>query len=485
MPNEGDLTETARAEAERLISRYFAWKARAGRSLSDSSRARYRPVLLSLADERGSLLNVTVNDLLDFQDSRRHLSDSTRGHDRVVLRGFFRFARQEGLRSDNPAEALVAPATRRKRMPMRRWVSAPRRDALPKAYRPIFDFLREVWGRHPELSFQDVLTIRSPGGVPEVVEVRSGRKRGQLVTLSPGARRALTEMGGSIPVTKGAIERVFRDSYQRAFSPTDLKRIPPVGFGVDLHESLEGEVRELLTAGRMEDAARRAFVEVEARIARLVRSTTGRDDLYTRNLVDHAFAEGGPLAAAIPARQRESFRMLLSGALGMFRNPVAHQASVFPDDAYGLEVVLVADLALRLLDPIETRLTAATPPVALQRPKRMTEKTLRNLSPSEFERWALLAIGATPSPPEAQQLGIDGFTVDGAHPVQVKRRDNIQRDVVDGFETAIGRQGADRGFLVAFSFTRGAKEEATRSTATGRGIELVTTAELLAGLRRR
>ena len=246
MPNEGDLTETARAEAERLISRYFAWKARAGRSLSDSSRARYRPVLLSLADERGSLLNVTVNDLLDFQDSRRHLSDSTRGHDRVVLRGFFRFARQEGLRSDNPAEALVAPATRRKRMPMRRWVSAPRRDALPKAYRPIFDFLREVWGRHPELSFQDVLTIRSPGGVPEVVEVRSGRKRGQLVTLSPGARRALTEMGGSIPVTKGAIERVFRDSYQRAFSPTDLKRIPPVGFGVDLHESLEGEVRELL-----------------------------------------------------------------------------------------------------------------------------------------------------------------------------------------------------------------------------------------------
>ena len=169
----------------------------------------------------------------------------------------------------------------------------------------------------------------------------------------------------------------------------------------------------------------------------------------------------------------------------MFRNPVAHQASVFPDDAYGLEVVLVADLALRLLDPIETRLTAATPPVALQRPKRMTEKTLRNLSPSEFERWALLAIGATPSPPEAQQLGIDGFTVDGAHPVQVKRRDNIQRDVVDGFETAIGRQGADRGFLVAFSFTRGAKEEATRSTATGRGIELVTTAELLAGLRRR
>ena len=56
----------------------------------------------------------------------------------------------------------------------------------------------------------------------------------------------------------------------------------------------------------------------------------------------------------------------------------------------------------------------------------------------------------------------------------------IGRNVVDNFETAIERDGRDRGYIVAFSFTRGAHEEAARAKAQAKvEIELVTVADLL------
>jgi hypothetical protein len=52
--------------------------------------------------------------------------------------------------------------------------------------------------------------------------------------------------------------------------------------------------------------------------------------------------------------------------------------------------------------------------------------------------------------------------------------------VVDNFETAVKRDGSTIGWIVAFSFTKGAREEAARVRWRDKlDIKLVTVAELL------
>ena len=47
-------------------------------------------------------------------------------------------------------------------------------------------------------------------------------------------------------------------------------------------------------------------------------------------------------------------------------------------------------------------------------------------------------------------------------PMQVKQSDNVGREVVDKFETAIRRYGKKKSVIVAFSFSKGAYEEVAR-----------------------
>lgn len=58
-------------------------------------------------------------------------------------------------------------------------------------------------------------------------------------------------------------------------------------------------------------------------------------------------------------------------------------------------------------------------------------------------------------------MGIDGW-VELDVPTQVKQSENVGRDVVDKFETAIRRYGKKKGVIFAFSFTKGAYEEVAR-----------------------
>ena len=57
---------------------------------------------------------------------------------------------------------------------------------------------------------------------------------------------------------------------------------------------------------------------------------------------------------------------------------------------------------------------------------------------------------------------IDGTTFEGT-PIQVKQSDDVGRNVVDNFETAIRRKKKNKGIIVAFSFGRGAYEEIARA----------------------
>ena len=58
-------------------------------------------------------------------------------------------------------------------------------------------------------------------------------------------------------------------------------------------------------------------------------------------------------------------------------------------------------------------------------------------------------------------MGIDGYTFEG-DPIHVKQSDDIGRNVVDNFETALRRVKKSKGVIVAFSFGRGAYEEIAR-----------------------
>ena len=65
-------------------------------------------------------------------------------------------------------------------------------------------------------------------------------------------------------------------------------------------------------------------------------------------------------------------------------------------------------------------------------------------------------------------------------PIQVKQSEDIGRNVVDNFETAIRRAGKNKGIIVAISFGKGAYEEVARvRNQEGLDITLMTLKELI------
>jgi DNA modification methylase len=108
-----------------------------------------------------------------------------------------------------------------------------------------------------------------------------------------------------------------------------------------------------------------------------------------------------------------------------------------------------------------------------------TEADLRALKPFEFQNWVISELHGTHSPRRSGDMGIDGYSFLERLPIQVKQSDRIGRNVVDNFETAIRRDGSHKGYIIAFSFGRGAHEEVARVKAEGLEIALVTVSTLL------
>jgi hypothetical protein len=87
-------------------------------------------------------------------------------------------------------------------------------------------------------------------------------------------------------------------------------------------------------------------------------------------------------------------------------------------------------------------------------------------------------------------MGLDGKTGDGT-PIQVKRSDNIGRNVIDNFKSAVERFDKNLfeknitakkpiGYIIAFSFGKGAIEEVARlKNREDRIIKLVTVEEII------
>lgn len=95
-----------------------------------------------------------------------------------------------------------------------------------------------------------------------------------------------------------------------------------------------------------------------------------------------------------------------------------------------------------------------------------TVNELRQLKPFEFQNWVINEMGARHSRKKVDDKGIDGYFVKdlwhGEAGVQVKQSDNVGRPVIDNFKAAVERKKYKKGFVIAFSFTKGAYEEVAR-----------------------
>jgi DNA modification methylase len=110
-----------------------------------------------------------------------------------------------------------------------------------------------------------------------------------------------------------------------------------------------------------------------------------------------------------------------------------------------------------------------------------TEDTLKTLKPFEFQNWVVERMHGTHAPRQTGDMGVDGYSFLLREPIQVKQSESIDRPVVDGFETAVERTGGSVGYIVAFSFTRGATAEVARVRREhGLDIRLVRVRDLLA-----
>lgn len=108
-----------------------------------------------------------------------------------------------------------------------------------------------------------------------------------------------------------------------------------------------------------------------------------------------------------------------------------------------------------------------------------TLAALRKLKPFEFQNWMIDRLNGQQANRRTGDMGIDGWTFFLHDPVQIKQSEGVGRNVVDNFETAIERAGKKTGAIVAFSFGRGAHEEAARVRKKGINIHLLTVDDLL------
>jgi len=116
--------------------------------------------------------------------------------------------------------------------------------------------------------------------------------------------------------------------------------------------------------------------------------------------------------------------------------------------------------------------------------------TLRYKDAFEFENWIVGQFGGIGNIKQRGDFGLDGRTNDNT-PIQVKRQDNIGRNVVDNFLSAAGRYDKNTfeknmqnktpiGYIIAFSFGKGAIEEVARlNTEENKIIKLVRVDEII------
>ncbi|MFF5990704.1 MULTISPECIES: TIGR02391 family protein [Prauserella] len=137
----------------------------------------------------------------------------------------------------------------------------------------------------------------------------------------------------------------------RAVQRLDLQLVP----------ELEAKARPQFLRGDFEAAAFMAMKEVEIRVRALSELS---DSLVGTKLMQAAFrlppkddvdraSEAGPLwRPDIDPGESVALMDLFKGAIGLFKNPASHRRVDYTDSTEAAEILLLADLLMRLLDKI-------------------------------------------------------------------------------------------------------------------------------------
>jgi uncharacterized protein (TIGR02391 family) len=124
--------------------------------------------------------------------------------------------------------------------------------------------------------------------------------------------------------------------------------------GVSLHPRIAQQIEEQFLLGQY-DLAVFAAREVEIRVRQLADAP---ESLLGVKLMQQAFSlnGSGPLVdtTAEPGEQ-EAAMNLFKGAIGLFKNPTSHRAVSYDNPVIASDIILLADLLLRLLDQVERR----------------------------------------------------------------------------------------------------------------------------------
>lgn len=117
--------------------------------------------------------------------------------------------------------------------------------------------------------------------------------------------------------------------------------------------------------------------------------------------------------------------------------------------------------------------------VVVVKKRKVSEKDLRKLPPTEFQNWVLKKLAGKSPSAQDSRIGIDGYTTDG-QPISIKQLDGVGRDVIDKFASAIGQSRAKNGILVAYSFGNDAYTAKVRVKLNyGLEIQMVTVKDLM------
>jgi len=122
---------------------------------------------------------------------------------------------------------------------------------------------------------------------------------------------------------------------------------------VDLVPALERTARPQFLRGDFETAAFVAMKEVEVQVRARAGLGSGPDEVGVK-LMTRAFRTGGALfRPELEGGESQALMNLFAGAIGLFKNPSSHRRVDFADPTEAAEIVLLADLLLRLLEKIE------------------------------------------------------------------------------------------------------------------------------------
>jgi len=114
-----------------------------------------------------------------------------------------------------------------------------------------------------------------------------------------------------------------------------------------------------------------------------------------------------------------------------------------------------------------------------------TLSELKALEPFEFQNWVVNEMRAKQSKKLVGDMGLNGyydktiFTEEAG--IQVKQSEKVGRNVVFNFETALRAGKYKKGYIIAFSFTKGTYEEVARAKGDGLDIKLIRVEDLLLG----